>query len=93
MGSNYLAVEFKPSSDGGLSTGSSVELRSKEQGLFQFVSVLEKTRERAIYMKRQMQEEEANEGLRASTLSHSCLLNLMVCFSCICIAFYLRISR
>lgn len=33
--------------------------------MFEFVSLLEKTRERAIYMKRQQAEEE-DEGLRES---------------------------
>ena len=38
----------------------------KEKGLFEFVSSLEKTRERAIYMRRQSCDEE--EGLREYTL-------------------------
>ncbi|KAI0320222.1 hypothetical protein OF83DRAFT_1081743 [Amylostereum chailletii] len=58
IGSNYLTIDIKPSPEGGLTDGTKAELRFKNQPLFQFVSVLEKTRERAIYMKRQMQEEE-----------------------------------
>ncbi len=39
-----------------------MEIRLKDKGLFEFVGVLEKTRERAIYMKRSGADEE--EGLR-----------------------------
>ena len=64
LGANYLSIDVRPSPEGGLSDGTRLELRSKGGPLFQFVSVLEKTRECAIYMKRQMQEEQ--ESLRAS---------------------------
>lgn len=53
---------MKPSPDGGLSEGTKAELRFKDRAMFEFVSLLEKTRERAIYMKRQAAEDE--EGLR-----------------------------
>jgi len=69
MGSNYLTIDIRPSPDGGLTTGSKSEIRLKNQGIFQFVSLLEKTRERAIYMKRQMRDEE--ESLR-KTAPFSC---------------------
>lgn len=62
LGSNYLSIDLRPSPDGGLTTGTKSEIRLKDQGIFQFVSLLEKTRERAIYMKRQMKDEE--ESLR-----------------------------
>ena len=58
FGSNYLTFEIRPSPEGGLSDGTKAELRFKNQALFQFVSVLEKARERAIYMRRQIQAEE-----------------------------------
>ncbi|KAH8118794.1 hypothetical protein DFH11DRAFT_701018 [Phellopilus nigrolimitatus] len=57
FGSNYLAFTIKPSPDGGLTIGTTVEIRLKDRGLFQFVSLLEKSRERAIYMKRQVASE------------------------------------
>ena len=57
FGSNYLTFEIKPTPDGGLSAGTKAEIRLKDQGIFQFVSSLEKSRERAIYMKRQMESE------------------------------------
>ena len=53
---------MKPSPDGGLTDGTQVELRFKDKAMFEFVSLLEKARERAIYMKRQLTEDE--EGLR-----------------------------
>ncbi|KAI5117876.1 hypothetical protein M0805_006578 [Coniferiporia weirii] len=53
FGSNYLTFDIKPSPDGGLTSGTKAEIRLKDRGLFQFVSLLEKSRERAIYMKRQ----------------------------------------
>ena len=62
FGANYLTFEVKPSPDGGLTDGTQVELRFKERAMFEFVSLLEKARERAIYMKRQLTEDE--EGLR-----------------------------
>ncbi|KAL0949210.1 hypothetical protein HGRIS_009288 [Hohenbuehelia grisea] len=63
--SNYLAFEIKPSPDGGLTQGTTVEVRFKDRAMFEFVSLVEKTRERAIYMKRQAVEEE--EGLPTYT--------------------------
>ena len=58
LGSNYLSIDIRPSPDGGLTSGTKLEIRLKNQGIFQFVSLLEKTRERAGYMKRQMKDEE-----------------------------------
>lgn len=43
--------------------------------MFQFVATLEKTRERAIYMKRQ--EAENEEGLRASWIRFDYAMNLI----------------
>ncbi|PSR77272.1 hypothetical protein PHLCEN_2v7965 [Hermanssonia centrifuga] len=65
FGQNYLAVDIKPAAEGGLTEGTKVEVRLFDKGLFEFVSILEKTRERAIYMKRQMADEE--EGLPGYT--------------------------
>jgi hypothetical protein len=61
VSSNYLAVDIRPSPEGGLTDGTRAELRSKR--LYQFASVLDKARERAIFMRRQMREEQ--ENLRA----------------------------
>ncbi|KAG7447695.1 uncharacterized protein BT62DRAFT_947825 [Guyanagaster necrorhizus] len=58
FGANYLTFEAKPAPEGGLKTGTEVEVRFKGQAMFQFVALLEKTRERAIYMKRQMAQDE-----------------------------------
>lgn len=64
FGQNFLAIEIKPVDEGGLTVGTKAEIRLQDKGLFEFVSVLEKTRERAIYMKRSGADEE--EGLRTS---------------------------
>ncbi|KAI0690838.1 hypothetical protein BC835DRAFT_1362691 [Cytidiella melzeri] len=61
FGQNFLGIEIKPVDEGGLTIGTKAEIRLVDKGLFEFVSVLEKTRERAIYMKRSSAEEE--EGL------------------------------
>lgn len=66
FGANYLAFEIKPSSEGGLTDGTKAEIRLKDKGIFEFVGTVEKTRERAIYMKRQKAEEEEEDGLRTS---------------------------
>ena len=66
FGANYLTFEVKPSASGGLSDGTKAEVRFKDRAMFEFVSLLEKSRERAIYMKRQITEED--EGLRTSYL-------------------------
>jgi len=61
FGANYLVVDVKPTPSGGLTDGTRAEIRLKDKGLFEFVSSLEKTRERAVYMRRQSCDEE--EGL------------------------------
>ncbi|KAF8646095.1 hypothetical protein AX16_007395 [Volvariella volvacea WC 439] len=58
FGANYLSFDVNPSPEGGLSDGTKAEIRFKDRAMFEFVSLLEKTRERAIYMKRQAAEEE-----------------------------------
>ncbi|PBK67070.1 hypothetical protein ARMSODRAFT_1005757 [Armillaria solidipes] len=58
FGANYFVFEAKPAPDGGLTTGTEVEVRFKSQAMFQFVALLEKARERAIYMKRQAVQDE-----------------------------------
>jgi hypothetical protein len=65
FGMNYLAFDIKPSPEGGLTDGTKAELRLTDRAMFQFVSMVEKTRERAIYMKRQSVLED-EEGLRES---------------------------
>lgn len=48
-------------------------VKFKDRAMFEFVSLLEKTRERAIYMRRQArEEEEEGEGLRKSKLLSFC---------------------
>ncbi|KAI0045113.1 hypothetical protein FA95DRAFT_1561455 [Auriscalpium vulgare] len=71
LGANYLAVDVKPSPDGGLTDGTKAEFRLKNQGLFQFVSLLEKTRERALYMRRQVRDEEETLPAYASPAATS----------------------
>ncbi|OBZ70482.1 Cell cycle serine/threonine-protein kinase hsk1, partial [Grifola frondosa] len=61
FGANYLVVDVRPAPDGGLTEGTRAEIRMRDKGIFEFVSSLEKTRERAVYMKRQSADEE--EGL------------------------------
>ncbi|KAN0126563.1 hypothetical protein V8E52_000203 [Russula decolorans] len=68
LGSNYLSIDIRPSPDGGLTSGTKSEIRLKDQGIFQFVSLLEKTRERAVYMKRQMKDEEESLPVYVSPL-------------------------
>ena len=46
FGSNYLKLTIKPAPDGGLTEGTEGELRFKERPMFEFVALLEKTRER-----------------------------------------------
>ncbi|KAJ8087183.1 hypothetical protein AAF712_002721 [Marasmius tenuissimus] len=58
FGSNYLYFEVKPSGGGGLTDGTNLQLRFKNRAMFEFVALLEKTRERAIYMKRQAAQDE-----------------------------------
>ncbi|KAI6130274.1 hypothetical protein EDD16DRAFT_1541374 [Pisolithus croceorrhizus] len=58
--SNYLVLGIRPSAGGGLTHGTMLEIRSLNTGLFSFVSVLEKTRERAIYMKRRSLDDDEN---------------------------------
>ncbi|KAF7969929.1 hypothetical protein HWV62_20081 [Athelia sp. TMB] len=67
FGANYLSFEIKPSPEGGLADGTKAEIRLKDKGIFEFVGVVEKTRERAIYMKRQKAEEEEEDGLPVYT--------------------------
>jgi len=76
---NYLEFGVKPSRDGGLTDKTLVELRFKDRAMFEFISLLEKSRERAIYMKRQTADEE--EGLRQyyrAQLANDCLLTYPV---------------
>ncbi|KAJ7179561.1 hypothetical protein C8R46DRAFT_1074093 [Mycena filopes] len=60
FGANYLTFEIRPAPEGGLTGGTTAEVRFREGAMFSFVATLEKTRERAIYMRRQ--EAEDGEG-------------------------------
>jgi len=66
FGVNFLTFEIKPSPEGGLTDGTKAELRFRDRAMFEFVSILEKTREKAIYMKRQAVVED-EEGLPSYT--------------------------
>ncbi|KAH7926768.1 hypothetical protein BV22DRAFT_1194101 [Leucogyrophana mollusca] len=68
FGANYLGIDIKPSAGGGLTDGTKLEIRFNDRGIFEFVSILDKTRERAIYMKRQAAMGE-DEGLPTYTSS------------------------
>jgi hypothetical protein len=59
-------MTIKPTPGGGLTDGTAAEIRLKDRAMFQFVSTVEKTRERVIYMKRQCVDDE--EALRTSIL-------------------------
>jgi hypothetical protein len=74
LGSNYLLLDIKPSPDGGLTDGTKVEIRIKDTALFSFVSVLEKTREKAVYMKKQAALDEADDLRTHPSFSNSCVL-------------------
>ena len=56
--SNFLAIDIKPAPSGGLTEGTRAEIRMKDKGIFEFASLIDKTRERAVYMKRQQADEE-----------------------------------
>jgi len=83
---NYLVFEIKPSPDGGLTDGSKAEVRFKDRPMFEFVSLLEKAREKSIYMRRQAADE-ADENLRA------CICCSQPSHSYIYIIFQLHIPR
>lgn len=58
-----MIFEIRPSAEGGLTKGTTVEVRPKDGGLvFAFFGTLQKAREAAIFRKRQ--EAENEEGLR-----------------------------
>jgi hypothetical protein len=46
-------IDIKPSPGGGLTEGTSAEIRLKDQGMFGLASAVEKVRERALFMKRE----------------------------------------
>jgi len=52
FGSNYIALDIKPAPGGGLTEGTKAELRLKDKGLFELSGALEKSREMALYKKR-----------------------------------------
>jgi hypothetical protein len=70
FGANYLVLGIAPSPEGGLTRGTTAEVRFKEEALFGFVRTLEKTREHAIETRHNNQAaaDEA-DGLRTCSLS------------------------
>lgn len=52
FGSNYIALDIKPAPAGGLTEGAKAELRLKDKGIFELSGALEKSREMALYKKR-----------------------------------------
>jgi hypothetical protein len=50
--SNYIALDIKPAPGGGLTEGAMAELRLKDRGVFELSGTLEKSREKALYKKR-----------------------------------------
>ncbi|KAG0709923.1 hypothetical protein DFH29DRAFT_886526 [Suillus ampliporus] len=70
FGANYLVLDIRPSPGGGLTDGTNVEIRFYDRGLFEFVSFLEKTRERVLYMRRQAAMDD-DDNLPAYTSSSS----------------------
>jgi len=57
FGSNFLAIEIKPSTNGGLTGGTKGEIRLKDQGMIKFATVLDEARQQATFMKRQADSE------------------------------------
>ena len=62
LGSNFLAMTISPSSEGGLTHGTTAEIRCSGR-LFGFAAALDKTRERAVEAMRN-QDPELEDGLR-----------------------------
>ena len=55
-------MELKPAPEGGLTEGTKAEIRFKNRGMFEFINVLDKSRERAVYRKRTaMMEDDLRE--------------------------------
>lgn len=52
FGSNHIALDIKPAPGGGLTEGAKAELRLRDKGIFELSGVLEKSREKALYKKR-----------------------------------------
>lgn len=73
-----MVLDIKPSVGGGLTDGTSVEIRFYDRGLFEFVSVLEKTRERVVYMKRQAAMED-DENLREYSFQTASISLICLC--------------
>ncbi|XP_006456868.1 hypothetical protein AGABI2DRAFT_195836 [Agaricus bisporus var. bisporus H97] len=67
FGGNYLVIDIKPTSGGGLTEGTKLEVRFKNEAIFPFIVLLQKTREKAIYMRRQIADEEVYENLPTYT--------------------------
>jgi len=71
LAANYLAFEIRPVPDGGLPPGTRAELRIKDRPMFQFVSTLEKVRERSLYMRRQSLDEDEGPPMYTSPAAES----------------------
>jgi len=74
FGSNYIALDIKPASGGGLTEGTKVELRLKDKGLFELSGALEKSREMALYKKRDEMLNQPDLPLYTSSQDNSDLL-------------------
>lgn len=61
---NYLTMDLKAASGGGLSEGTKCEIRFKDQPILPFINTLEKSRERAVYrMRDAMFEDDLREPI------------------------------
>ncbi|KAF9238793.1 hypothetical protein BU15DRAFT_75016 [Melanogaster broomeanus] len=60
FGANYLVLTVKPTPDGGLTEGTTLEIRFVNTPMFSFVKALEHTRAKAIFLKRRSMEDEEN---------------------------------
>ncbi|KIJ57116.1 hypothetical protein M422DRAFT_238685 [Sphaerobolus stellatus SS14] len=52
FGTNYVAIDIRPTSGGGLTEGTKAEIRINDQGIFGFWNALQKMREMAVEKKR-----------------------------------------
>jgi len=62
LSGNHLEIDIEPSPEGGLTNGTNAEIRLKDRGLYEFACALDKSRERAVEVRRNRGGEEG-EGL------------------------------
>jgi len=75
LGSNYLEIDIAPTGGGGLTKGTTAEVRLRDQGLFGFASALDKSRERAAEASRNQVEEGEGLPMYSSAPSTSTVAN------------------